>query len=169
MGGGGLLNCWKNTRAKYEHISSAPFSPASRRPACEGRGGPVRKLTCVSRQTCLSKSGKRHSNPPPRKWAPLSKLASLCFPSYTLAGSGLVHAFVPYRTFQAVMGCTSQLHSFGLLLLCASASNAVCILTTLPRKRPLRSRRCTLMNSHPCPHPPQLDLSRKRDQLCDVL
>lgn len=25
---------------------------------------PVRKLTCVSRQTCLNKSGKRHSKPP---------------------------------------------------------------------------------------------------------
>lgn len=24
---------------------------------------PVRKLTCVSRQTCLNKSGKRHSKP----------------------------------------------------------------------------------------------------------
>lgn len=30
----------------------------------EGGGGPVRKPTCVSRQTCLNKSGKRHSNPP---------------------------------------------------------------------------------------------------------
>lgn len=111
----------------------------------------------------------------PRKWAPLSKPASLCF--LYICSLEVVSSvyFGPYRSFQAVV--MGWLHSSGRLSPRAPAPNAVCILTALPQRRSLRPRRCTLMNGRPCPSSPSpqvaLSLSSEResseDQLCDIL
>lgn len=57
---GGLLNCctniWTKTNISAKRSAHQPHVVLPVKLRC-----PVRKLTCVSRQTCLNKSGKRHS------------------------------------------------------------------------------------------------------------
>lgn len=72
------------------HISSMQLSPGSRRPACEGRGVPWEsRLVFLDRHASVSQA--KGTVNPPRKWAPLSKPASLCFSLYALAACGFLY------------------------------------------------------------------------------
>lgn len=70
---------------------------------------PVRKLTCVSRQTCLNKSGKRHSKPSMEMGTAIKTAAAppVCvMPTFSFnasAGNSFIHVSGPVRPLQTVV------------------------------------------------------------------
>lgn len=123
---------------------------------------PMRKLCCVSRQTCLSKSGKRHSKPSMEMGTTIKTAAaptSLCYACIFFYR--FIHVVDPVRS---PPGCCHHeshvLASSYQLSLCSPVLHTICMLTTWSWKRRgfflRRPGRCTFMNGRHCaPGSPQ--------------
>lgn len=103
---------------------------------------PVRKLTCVSRRTCLNKSGKRHSKLSMETGTTIKTAAvpPVCvMPAFSFnasAGNSLSNMYlVPLDPSRPTMNRMCELHPSNCSSPCSPALHTMCMLTTLPWKR----------------------------------